>query len=154
MSFMNRHVPVSVVMARAIAGVTSSCEQKGDPILERMHEDGDMFFFMGQRGGWRYGFTDAHEIAEAEEHVKEYLPNMHVERYERDDADETLRIFLRGGGVREYPKDTVLVDCRGIPRYSNMVDKPVIGTERILNTFLTDLTDSHSAYTLTAMFLL
>lgn len=152
--FVTRHVPLLVVFGRALACVdAASVEGQPDQVLERMHENGDVFFFMGQRGGWRYGFTDAHELAESEAWVKEYLPNTHVEGYERGD---TLRVFLRGGGERVFDKNTVLVDCRGLPSYRGDPDlniRALDDGDRVLYTFITDQTDTQSAYTMTAMFL-
>jgi hypothetical protein len=151
-SFVNRHVPLKIVLARAFASLDSK-RNDGDSVLESMHENGDMFFFMGQRGDWRLGFTDAQELAEAESYVKEYLPNTHVDRCERGD---TLRVFLRGGGILEFDKDTVLVDCRGIQVFRSMKPTPAIHAlegERILYTFLTDIPDPCSAYSMTAMFI-
>jgi len=111
---------------------------------------------MGQGGGavWRYGFADKWEIAEAEACVTEYVHHTHVEGFE---YGEKLRLFLRGGGVREFDKNTVLVDCRGsVFGESREHLKTIQSSEYpdfVLYTFLTDQTDSASAYSASVMFI-
>jgi hypothetical protein len=151
-AFINRHKPMLITIGKALASVV---DDGGDHILEHMHENGDVFFFMGKRANatWRFGFTDAQEIAEAEACVQEYLHNTYVDGYERGD---TLRLLLRDGKVLEFDKDTILVDCRGIMALRNTNPKPnvhALDNDHVLNTFVTDFPDSHSAYTMTAMFL-
>jgi hypothetical protein len=152
-SFVNRDVPLALVLGRAIASVDDTT---GDCVRDHMHKNGDLLYFMGQPGSsWRYGFTNAQELADAEAFVNEYMPNMHVEGYERDDRH--LRVFLTGGRILEYDKNTVLVDCRGLPGFRKETELNVqaIGADfdQVLYTFITDQTDPATAYTMTDMFL-
>jgi hypothetical protein len=154
-AFLNREVPMSMIVCRALASMSVGGGASADPVLDRMRENGDAFYFMGQPGSWRYGYSDIREMAQAEGYVDEYLSNMHIDGYAIN--GDSLDVYIHGGRIIKYPADdTVLVDCRGGLTGMRAYNDDIYAfdcEERVLNIFLTDQTDTCTAYTFAGMFL-